>query len=111
MNVNAGELRHKIEIYTTITTTDADGYTSETPVLFHSCWAKFTRTSGTELVKANADFTEVKVRFLIRYTAKAIDRKMTVQYAGDTYEITYINDYEDKHEYIEIWGERLTNAG
>lgn len=111
MKVNLGELNKRIGIYSKTTVTDADGYDTTIDVLVRSCWAKFARTSGTEMVKANADFAEVKVRFLVRFSRAPIDRKMIVKYAGNDYEITYINDYEDKHEYIEIWCELLTNAG
>lgn len=111
MNVNVGELNKKISIYSKSTATDADGYPIETPVLFHSCWAKFSRTSGTEAAKANADFADLKVRFLIRYTSKPISRKMVVRYGGEDYEIEYLNDYEDRHEYIEIWCSRVTADG
>lgn len=109
-NINVGELNKKIGIYSRDTTEDADGYETPTETLVRSCWAKFSRTSGTEMFKANADFTETKVRFLIRYTKKPIDRKMFVRYAGTDYEITFINDYEDSHQYIELWCERVTNA-
>jgi len=106
MNVNAGELNRKISIYSKSATTDADGYPTNTETLVHSCNAKFSRTSGTEAVKSNADFESLKVRFLIRYTVKAIDRKMIVKYRNENYEIEYLNDYEDGHEYIEIWCSR-----
>lgn len=111
MQINPGELNKKIAIYGKSTATDADGYPILTPVLFHSCWAKFSRTSGTEVAKVNADFSDVKVRFLIRYTKKAISRKMIVKYGGEDYEIEYLNDYEDGHQYIEIWCSRVTNDG
>lgn len=111
MKINAGELNKRIEFYKRETVTDADGYDSDTTVLVHSCWAKFSRTSGTEMFKANADFAEIKCRFLIRHTKKPLDRKMFVRYAGADYEIVYINDYEDAHEYIEIWCKRLTQGG
>ena len=107
MNVNPGKLDKKIEIWTTANTTDADGFPAVTPSLFHSCAAQFSRTSGTEIIKSSADFSETKVRFLIRYTTKAITRKMTVKYAGNEYQIDYINDYEDKHQYIEIIAMRI----
>lgn len=110
MNVNAGELNKKISIYAREETEDADGYDNVSDVLVHTCWAKFSRTSGTETFKANADFSETKVRFLIRYTKKLIDRKMFVRYAGTDYEITFVNDYGDAHQYIELWCERSTNA-
>lgn len=111
MNVNPGELRKRISIISKTKTYDADGYYTHTETTVHSCWAKFSRTSGTELTKANSDFSEVKARFLIRYTSASIDRKMIVRYGGDDYEIVYINDYEDRHEYMEIWCTRLTQEG
>lgn len=108
MNVNPGELKKKISIIEKVKTIDPDGYDTVTESVAHSCWAKFTRTSGTETVKANADFADIKARFLIRYTKAAIDRKMIVRYGGTDYEIVYINDYEDAHEYTEIWCNLLT---
>ena len=102
MNINPGKLNKKIEIWAVTKTKDADGFAVEAPALFYSCTAKFSRVSGTELIKANADFAETKARFLIRYTSKAITRKMTIQYDGDEYQIDYINEYDDARRYIEI---------
>lgn len=110
MNINPGELNKAISIYSKSATLDADGYPTGTPALVHSCYAKFSRTSGTEIIKANADFANVKVRFLIRYKS-GLTRKMIVKYGGDDYEIEYVNDYEDRHEYIEIFASRVTNNG
>ena len=105
MFVDAGELNKRIKIYRRTETDDEEGYLSppSDPELVHSCWAKFSQTSGTELVKADADFGEEKVRFLIRYTRKPIDRKMFVRYAGSDYDIEYAHDYGDSHQYIELW--------
>lgn len=104
MYVNAGELNKRITVYRK-PALDEDGYRPESPdpVPVHTCWAKFSQTSGTELAKANADIGEAKVRFLIRWTRKAIDRKMFVRYKGLNYEIVYINPYGDSGEYIELW--------
>lgn len=103
MYVNAGELNKRIEIYRK-PELDEDGYLPKNPesTLVHSCWAKFTQTSGTELVRANADVGEAKVRFLIRYTRKKLDRKMFVRYGGTDYEILYLNSYGDSREYMEL---------
>lgn len=103
MFVQAGELNKRIQIIRRDGARDSDGYPQPQETVVHNCWARFTRTSGTETLRANADFGEEKVRFLIRYTSKAIDRKMFVRYAGSDYEIQYINDYGDSHEYIELW--------
>ena len=105
MFVKAGELNKRIEICRRTETEDADGYLAppSEPEVVHSCWAKFSQQSGSEAMKANADFGEEKVRFLIRYTRKPIDRKMFVRYGGSEYEIEYINDYGDSHQFIELW--------
>lgn len=108
MQINPGELNKKITIYSRAVDIDSDGFptTTETPAL--TCWAKVTRTSGTEIIKANADFSNVKIRFLIRCPKVEITRKMIVRYGVD-YEIEYVNDYGDSHEYVEIIASRLTS--
>lgn len=110
MNVNPGELGKRIQIVEKTETEDDDGYVTKTDTVIRTCWAKFSRTSGTEIQKNNADFSEVKCRFMIRYV-DGISRKMIVRYAGTDYEIRYVNDYEDKHEYIELWCSLLTMEG
>lgn len=110
MNVNPGELNKKIQIVGSEKIEDEYGCESEKEVIIRTCFAKFTRVSGTEKVKSGADMEEVKVRFLVRYSTVEITRKMRVLYSGDYYEIKYINPYEDSKEYIEIWGELITNG-
>ena len=104
MKVNAGELRQRIQIVQIKYEPDADGYSVPQEELVHRCWAKVTFTSGTELVKANSDFGQVKARFLIRHTNIPIDRKMLVRHGGRNYEIEFVHDYEYSHQYMEIWG-------
>lgn len=111
MKLNPGELNRRIQILRHVSVTDADGYDADSLQEVHVCWSRFTRTSGSEAVKANADFGTIKVRFLIRYTPKIINRKMIVRHSGNDYEIVYVNDYNDAHEYIEIWCERVTLEG
>ena len=108
--INAGEFSHWIEIRRPESAKNAAGYGSGTNSLVCRRRARVTRTSGTELVKANADFGQEKVRFLIRYTTQPIDRKMFVRWRGLDYEIEYINDYAGRR-YIEIWGVRQTKEG
>lgn len=112
MYVNAGELNKRISIYRK-PELDGDGYLPKgaEPVLVHTCWAKFSQASGTELAKQNADMSEVKARFLIRWTRREIDRKMIVRYKGLDYEIVYLNTYGDSREYMEIWCKWLNNKG
>lgn len=112
MYVNAGELNQRISIFRK-PELEEDGYLPEKPepVLVHTCWARFSQISGTEMVRNNADFGEVKVRFLIRHTRKILDRKMFVCYRGEDYEILYLNTYGDSGEYMEIWCRWMSNEG
>lgn len=103
MYVDAGELKHKIEIFRREPNRDSSGYGKSDEIPVRSCRAKVTQVSGTEMVKANADFGEVKTRFLVRYTRTKLDRKMFVRYQGNDYEILYINPYGDSREFLEIW--------
>ncbi|MCI7735163.1 MAG: phage head closure protein [Dysosmobacter sp.] len=111
MEVNAGELNKRIKIIKVTKSKDKDGYETVTETVVRAPWAKFSQTSGTELVKANADMSEVMVRFLIRWSSTPMSRKMVVRYAGDDYEIEYINGYGDSREYVELWCRRLTLEG
>lgn len=112
MQINPGELNKKIQIIEQQTDAlDDDGFSMESvhnengvsyPTV-RSCAASFRRTSGTELVKAGKEITDIKCRFLIRKGKTEITEKMQIVYAGDIYDILYINDYEDSHRYVEIW--------
>ena len=102
MRVNAGKLNKRIQIQQLVKAEDADGFWAEQFDTVHTCWAQFSRLSGKEMSQADADYAEVNVRFLIRYTRVPIDRKMYVLYAEKRYAIQYINDYGDSHSYVEI---------
>ena len=114
--INPGELNKRITICETAGRTDAEGYVVGgdllTPV--RECWAKFTRTSGTEAEERGADFGRVLVRFLIRTpqdpAQRRIDRKMSVLYAGHVYDVEYANDYGDDSQYTELVCELRSNA-
>lgn len=107
--VNAGELKERIRIVERNTERDADGYEvrRDDPAYWkdvHTCWARFSQPTGTETVRAGADFAVEKGRFLIRWTKKRIHRKMFVLFRGREWEIVYINDYGSR-KYMEIWCE------
>ena len=109
MFIDAGELNKRITISKKITTRDADGYPHEDLVPVRSCAASFSRLSGKEMIRAGADFSEVRVRFVVRHSYSALlDRKMVVTYRGEQYEIEYVNDYGDRGEYDELICTRLT---
>ena len=112
MHVDAGKLSTRIRFLRKTTAKDADGYdvTGE-PEPVRETWAQFSQTSGTELIRANAEFGEAKVRFLTRYYADIQDRRLTIHYDGRDYDILYLNAYGDEKTYTEYWCERYTQEG
>lgn len=106
--IDPGELNKRITISEIVGVQDAEGHVAGgdllTPV--RECWAKFSRTSGTEAEERKADFGRVQVRFLIRTPQDLlpafIDRKLVVEYRGKVYDIEYANDYGDEGQYTEL---------
>ena len=103
MHIDPGQMNKRIEIIRRESVRDESRYPVDKDPVVYRCWAKFSQTSGTEAIRANADFADLKVRFLIRWPPVSIDRKMLVLYNGAEYEIVYINGYGDSRQYIEIW--------
>lgn len=103
MNINPGELDKKIKIVSFSVKKDKDGFeTDKTEKVIRKTWAKVTRISVSEAMKASSEINIERCRFLVRYTPVAITRDMFVNYAGKYYQIEYANNYEDSNEYIEI---------
>lgn len=103
MDINPGKLDKKIQIVKDVSAEDSEGFDTLTEVVVRSCYACVSNTSGTELIRANAEFAEVKKRFLVRASKKEINTDMFVRYHGKRYNIVYINNYADDNEYLEIW--------
>lgn len=107
MYVNPGKLNKRIEIIQKISSgINSNGFPlpPEEKVV-RRCFAKITNTSGSEIIKANSEFSEAKKRFLVRYSDTEISTDMYVRYNGKDHDIKYVNPYGDNKEYIEIWTE------
>lgn len=103
MNVNPGELDKKIKIVDFETEKDKDRFGSKkTEIVIREPWAKVTRVSASEIMKAEREINLTRCRFLVRYSHKKITHSMFVLYAGVYYQIEYVNNYGDSNEYIEI---------
>ena len=105
MYVNAGNLNKKIQIIKFEETKDKDGFPIKIENIVLKSWAQVTNISGTELIKSNSDFAQIKTRFLIRTPKKAIEKDMFIKFKGNFYNIIYINNYSFKNEYTEIIAE------
>ena len=109
MIVDAGELRHKIDIIAVEMSETPDGYPVEiSSTVVRTARAKVSRQSGGEQLRAGAEVLREQVRFLIRWSRTTLDRTMRVRYDGREYDIGYINDYGDDHRYVELWCTRST---
>lgn len=103
MNVNPGELNKKIQIIKKEESQNENGFLIAEDKVIRTCYAKYSNTSGIEIIKAGTEFSSAKMRFLVRYSPTEIDTDMFVRYAGKDYNIEYINPYGDSKEYLEIW--------
>ena len=105
MYVDPGELNKKIQIVSLSDgeTYDDEGHPVQDEVVVRECWAKFSSTSGNELIRSGTELSEAKCRFLVRYTSTEITADMVVRYAGDDYNILYVNPFADNRDYLEIW--------
>ena len=106
--MNIGKLNKRIRIMRTVSgQIDAEGFeTGISEELVRECWAQVSETSGSELIKAGAQFSETKKRFLIRYSSVPIDTDMFIRYLGEDYDIVLVNTYGDNHEYTEVWTQK-----
>ena len=110
MNIDPGKLDKRIKIQRAVRSFNANGYHTESWETVAETWAQFSRESGKERAERNADLAELRGRFLIRHLP-GLSRKMTVLYRGERWEIDYLNDYGDRHEFIEILVRRLMQEG
>ena len=105
MQINAGVFNKKIQVIRYEITKDSDGFETKTEITVLNTWAQVTNISGTELLRSNSDFSEVKTRFLMRTAKTILDKDMYIKFNGDTYNIVHINDYSYDKKYTEIIAE------
>ena len=105
MQINPGDFDKKIEIVKYTKTKDSDGFETKTEVVVLKTWVQVSNTSGTEILRSNSDFSQVKTRFLMRSPKVVINKDMVIKFSGNIYNITYANDYGYDKNYTEIMGE------
>ncbi len=107
MQINPGVFNKKIQVIKYEITKDFDGFETKTEITVLNTWAQVTNTSGTEILRSNSDFSEVKTRFLIRSPKSEISEDMYIKFNGNVYNIVYINDYSYDKKYVEIMAELI----
>ena len=108
MQINPGNFDKRIKILRYDLQKDADGFEEKTEVVVLMTWAQVTNVSGTEILRSNSDFSEVKTRFLIRTPKIKLDKDIAIKFNENTYEVVYINDYSYDKRYTEIMAELVS---
>ena len=108
MLVNPGNFNKRIKIIKYKIQKDADGFEEKTEDVVLVTWAQVTNVSGTEILRSNSDFSEVKTRFLMRTPKIKLDKDMVIKFDGSAYNIVYINDYGYNKKYTEIIAELVS---
>ena len=102
MVINPGNFDKKIAVIKFESHKDSDGFEEKSEVAVLLTWAQVTNISGTEVLRSNSDFSEVKTRFLMRTPKLELDKDMVIKFDGNSYNIAYINDYGFDKKYTEI---------
>lgn len=105
MQINPGDFDKKIKIIRYEIQKDLDGFESKEEITVLNTWSQVTNISGTEILRSNSDFSEVKTRFLMRTPKIILGKDMFIKFAGNAYNIVYINDYSYDKKYTEIIAE------
>lgn len=106
MKMKIAELNKRIQIIRNTLTENDNGVDEETEVILNEVWAKVQNMSGTEIFKANSDFSKVTTRFVIRYLTD-ITTDDYIKFEDRKYNIVYINNYNFSNDFIEIVGELI----
>ena len=65
MLINPGNFDKKIAVIKFESRKDSDGFEKKSEVVVLLTWAQVTNISGTEILRSNSDFSEVKTHFLM----------------------------------------------
>lgn len=106
MKMKIAELNKRIQIIRNTLTENDNGVDEETEVILNEVWAKVKNMSGTEVFRANSDFSKITTRFIIRYLTD-ITTDDYIKFEGRKYNIVYINNYNFSNDFIEIVGELI----
>lgn len=106
MDIKIEELNKKISIVIEMLIDNGNGVDIPTEVVYSTPWAKIANISGTEVFKASADYSKVVTRFIVRFRKdKEYTTEMLIKYKSNTYNIIYVNNYNESSEFIEIVAE------
>ena len=99
--VDAGDLRHQVQLATANASQDAAGQPLTAWVVYRTCWAAIRQLSGQQMFQSNEFASAAQVRITVRHPGQGVlpvvrvgDR---VFYDGHVYVIQIIDDIEMRH--------------
>lgn len=95
----AGDLRHRINIGRTATTTNENGYPEESDSIVCRVWASARDAGYREFFEAAAGNLEDVVNFVIRYRSD-VEPGMWVEFEGQRREIVQVNGFDHLHDFL-----------
>ncbi len=101
MQVEIGDLRHRITFQKHTTTINENGFEVETWEDFKTVWAAASNLHGREYYAAAAVQAENTVKFTIRYLT-SLDTTMRILFRGKQYNIIAIDNIKYQNRFIEI---------
>ena len=99
--LNAGRLKHKVEIMKYEDTVDEYNRNVQGHVTHATIWAEIKPMRGFEYLDYYREKNKVQTKITCRYRDD-ITEKMVVKFNGKLHEITAIIDIEDQHTALEI---------
>lgn len=106
MRMKISELNKRIQILRDELIENDNGVDEKKEIVLCEVWAKVQNMSGTEIFKANADYSKVTSRFVIRYL-KGIEKNDSIKFNNKKYNIIYVNNYNFSNDFLEIIGELI----
>jgi SPP1 family predicted phage head-tail adaptor len=105
--MQAGGLRHRIDIEQNVGTTDTFGATTDSWALFTTLWAAIEPLSGRELLQAQQIQADITHRVRFRYVS-GVTAKMRVLYGSRIFNILSIINPEERNREITLACKELT---
>lgn len=103
MKIQAGDLRHRIEIQRLQKYETDDGFTEMIYQPFRKTWAAVNNLFGKEYWRAKEYGAENTVVFTVRYTAGAdVKPQDRILYRGNLYNIQHVDNVKHLDEFVKI---------
>jgi SPP1 family predicted phage head-tail adaptor len=110
IQVEIGDLRHRITFQKLTTSVNENGFEVETWEDFKTVWAAVSNLHGREYFAAAAVQAENTVKFTIRYLT-GLDTTMRIVFQGKQYNITAIDNIKYQNRYLEIKALEVVSGG